>query len=66
MQSVECIQSAAQACLIPDSQQQACDVRIPRLDVGIANVLGRALIEMPPDCNAVDRGFAEADALELV
>lgn len=66
MQSIECIQGTAQACLISDSQQQACDVRTPCLDLSIADVVGRALIEMPPDRNAVERGFAKAHAVELV
>ena len=65
MQSVQRVQGAAQARLIPDSQQQACGARTPCLDPGIPDVLGRALIEMTPDRNAVEGGFAEAQTVEL-
>lgn len=66
MQSVQCIQGAAQASLIPDSQEKACGARTPYLDPGIPDVLGGALIQMTPDRNAIDRGFAEAAAMGLV
>ena len=66
MLSVQRIQGTAQARLILDAQQQIGRTGARRLDLGIPDQLGGARIQPPRDRNAIDRGFAEPWAVELI
>lgn len=60
MQPVEAVEHTAQARLIHHQHDQRCALRISHFDPGISDVPDIALVQLPRNNNAIERGFAEA------